>query len=105
MQKLSVREFGDFCAQLPQKRIIFDSVNQDWCAVENTMKIKHYFDNIKISFNPNTVFLCSSLGTTRFERVKYIVIDEPSLLGAVFTIVCGDSFTKDKDKSYTLIVA
>lgn len=105
MQKLSVREFRDFCVKLPQYHIIFDSVNQDWCTVGDTMKIKHDFDSVKISFNPNTIYLCSPFGTMRLERVKRVEMDEPSMLGAVFTIVCGDFSTNNNDKSYTIIVA
>lgn len=105
MQKLSIRQFSDFLAKLPQYRIIYDSVNQDWCTVGETMKIKHEFDNIKISFNPNTIYLCSYFGTMRFERVKHITMDEPSILGEVFTIVCGDFSSNDNNKSYTIIVA
>lgn len=105
MQKLSFREFKNYCDKLSHCRFIFDSVNQDWCTVGETMKIKHDFDNLKISFNPNTVHLCSSLGKLIFERVKYIEMCEQSMLGAVFNIVCGDSSTNTCDKSYTIIVA
>lgn len=105
MQKLSVREFKDFCGQQQNLRIILDSVNQNWATVRDTMKIKAVFDSVKISFNPNTVYLCSPLGTIRFDRVKYVEMDEPSLLGAVFSVVCGDISTTDNDKSYTIIVA
>lgn len=103
MQKLSVREFKDFCGKIPQHRFIFDSVNQDWCTVGETMKIKQNFDGVKINFNPNTICLCSSFGKLIFERVKYIRIEEPSMLGVVFTIVCGDFSTNANNKSYTII--
>lgn len=104
MQKLSIREFKNFCDKLSHCRFIFDSVNQGWCTVGETMKIKAVFDNLIISFNPNTVHLCSSLYELIFERVKHIEMCEPSMLGAVFNIVCGDSSTNKNDKSYTIIV-
>lgn len=105
MQKLSVSEFRDFCEKIPQRRFIFDSINQDWCAVTETMKIKQNFDGVKINFNPNTICLFSSVGRLIFERVKYIRMEEPSMLGIVFTIVCGDFSTNTNNKSYTIIAA
>lgn len=103
MRKLSVREFKDLCENLPQHGFNFDSINQDWYSASETMKLKQEFSSIKISFNPNTIYLCSSLGCLKFERVKYIRIEEPSLLGTIFTIVCGDLITNTSNKAYTLI--
>lgn len=105
MQKLSVCEFRDFCDKMPQNHFIFDSINQNWCTVGETMKIKENFDYIKISLNPNTIYLCSSFGKLTFERVKYIEIGEPSILGIVFTVVCGDFSTNLNNKSYTIIAS
>lgn len=101
MQKLSVREFKNLCDQKSNRKFIFDSVNQNWCKVGETMKIKLEFDNFVISFNPNTVRLRSPAGEVVFERVRYIEECEPSLLGDVFNIVCGFA----RAKSYTIIVA
>ncbi len=104
MQKLSVREFKEYCDDLSPHSFIFDSVNQDWCTTGETMKIKLVFDNLKISFNPNTIYLSSVSSKVLFERVKYVQVCEPSLLGAVFTIVCGDFSSNNRNKSYTIIV-
>lgn len=105
MQKLSILEFRDLCNNMPQCCYIYDSINQDWNTVGDTMKIKQNFDGIKINFNPNTICLISSFGRLIFERVKYIRIEEPSILGLVFTVVCGDFSTNDNNKSYTIIAA
>lgn len=105
MQKLSVLEFRNFCDKMSQCHFIFDSVNQDWFTVGETMKIKQNFDGVKISFNPNTICLYSSFGKLIFERVKYIEIGKPSMLGVVFTIVCGDFLTNNNNKLYTIIAA
>lgn len=105
MQRLSVLEFKSFCEEMSQHCFIFDSVNQDWSTIDETMKIKQNYDKVKISFNPNTIYLYSSFGKLIFERVKYIEIGEPSLLGIVFNIVCGDFLTNKNNKSYTIIVA
>ena len=105
MQKLSLREFKDFYNKQRNPHIIFDSVNQNWASTEDTMKIKAVFDTVKINFNPNTICLYSSiLDTIKFSRVKYVEMGEPSLLGLVFDVVCGDVLTTDNDKNYTIIL-
>lgn len=106
MQKLSLREFKDFYSNQSNPHIIFDSVNQNWTTTKDTMCIKAVFDNIKINFTPNTICLYSSnFNTIQFSRVKYIEMDEPSMLGFVFNIICGDKLTINDDKCYTLIIS
>lgn len=100
MQKLSVREFKEYCDKLVPHRFIFDTENQEWCNIGETLKIKLVFGSIIINFNPNTICLSSPLGKIIFERVKYIEMGDTSMIGAVFTIVCAGY----NDKSYTIVV-
>jgi len=97
MQNLSIREFKEYCDRLQPHSFIFDSENQSWNKVESTMQIKQRFDEIKISFNPNTIYLSSASGTVSFERVKRIMACEASLLGCVFNVICAD-------KPYTIVI-
>lgn len=103
MQKLSVWEFKEYCDNLSPRRYIFNSENQEWSRVEDTIRIKVEFGNMIISFNPNTIYLKSKNDFISLERVKYVKLSEKSLLGEVFTIVCGNSLNSLSDKSYTII--
>lgn len=105
MQKLSVREFENFFNSFPSAHVILDSVNQSWFTISETMQIKAEFDDVKISLNPNSMRLGSKTGSVILNRVKYIEIEEPSLLGSVFSVVCGDASNNNNNKSYTIIVA
>ena len=103
MRKITVREFKDYCDAVSPKCIIFSDENQDWNTVRDTLRIKLNFDNLKISFNPNIIHLLSYNGTVSLERVKYIKEYEPSLLGSVFGVVCGDLSNDDHDRTYTIV--
>lgn len=105
MQKISVCEFKKHLNTTPPHRVIFDSINQDFDETNETMRIKVEFDNIIINLNPNTIFLHSPLSALWFRKVQYIEIGEPSLLGAVYNVVCGDLSPDAGTKSYTIIVA
>lgn len=105
MQKLSVCEFRNHLNATPHHRIIFDSVNQDADDTDETMRIKLDFDSIIINLNPNTISLKSKHSSVWFYKVKYVESEEQSLLGAVYNVVCGDSYPEAATKSYRIVVA
>lgn len=101
---LSVREFKEVCDALSLKQFIFSTENQAWNKVEHTIKAELTFTVMVIAFNPNAIFLKNSTNYLCFDRVKSIKMsDEKSLLGAVFTIICGDSGNNSNDVTYTII--
>ena len=97
MKNLSVREFKEYCDKHKPHCFIYDTENQKWSKVEDTLQMKLVFDKIKISFNPNTIYLSSSSGTVSFERVKSVRDCETTILGGVFDVVCHD-------KPYTIVL-
>ncbi len=104
MQNLSVREFKNVCDTLSPSKFIFTSENQQWDKVNHTIKVSLSFKIMLIAFNPNTICFKNADNALCLERVKYIrVNDENSLIGAVFTIVCGDFSSSDSDVSYTIV--
>lgn len=102
MQNLSVREFKNVCDTLSPKQFIFLSENQDWSRVDHTIKVKLTFKIMMIAFNPNAICLQSSTDYLCLDRVKSIKMNE-SILGLVFTVICGDSGSNSNDVAYTII--
>ena len=104
MKKLSLSEFRDYCGALSYGKIIFSTDNQSWNSIDSTVSTKLEFNNMLITFNPNVIYLKDNKNSMRFKKVKSIKIhEEDSILGKVFTVVCGDLHTKLNDKEYTLI--
>lgn len=103
MNKLSVLDFKEYCDKMSFNKYVFSTDNQDWDSVEDTMRIEYEFNDIKINFNPNVIRLKSGNGYIKFERVKYIILNKKSLLGNVFTAVCGDLYNDDNNRMYKII--
>lgn len=104
MQNLSVREFKNMCDTLSPKQFIFLSENQPWNKVEHTIKVKLTFKIMLIAFNPNAICFKNSDDFICLDRVKRIKMsDEKSMLGTIFTIICGDLNNNFNDVSYTII--
>lgn len=104
MEKISLIDFKNYCSKIQVHKYIFDTDNQLWDKFESTIRSKVEFSTMRITFNPNTVFLRSGTDFIKFERVKYIIFNEKSLLGTVFTFVCGNKSDTIKDVFYTIIV-
>lgn len=104
LSNLSIRDFKEMCNGLSLQRFIFCSDNQSWSEVENTVKVKMTFSIMLIAFNPNTICFKNNDNFLCFDKVKNIELrNEESMLGTVFTIVCGDIDTSCNDTSYTMI--
>ena len=104
MKNLSVREFKKVCDALSPKQFIFYSENQSWDKVEHTIKVKLTFTIMLIAFNPNAICFKNKDDFFHMDGVKSIKMsDEKSILGAVFTIICGDLDNDSNDVAYTII--
>lgn len=104
MQNLSIQEFKKVCDALSPTQFIFSSENQSWHQVEHTIRAKLTFTIMMIAFNPNTICLKNHTDSLCLNRVKSIKInDEKSMLGTIFTVICGDSGSNSKDVAYTII--
>ena len=104
MKKLSLPEFRDYCGAHHFNRIIYSSVNQTQHSIDATTSANFVFNRMIMTFNPNIIHLKSGENSLSLNKVKAIRLsDEESLLGKVFTVICGDSISKNNDKEYTLI--
>jgi hypothetical protein len=95
MKNLSVREFKKYCDKHKPHCFIYDTENQKWSKVEDTLQMKHEFDEIKIaSIRIRYIYLC--FRTVSFERVKS-VRDARNDSWKFFDVVCHD-------KPYTIVL-
>ena len=101
---MSVGELKRYYEGRSVRRILFCTENQSWDKVEHTAKVKLTFTIMLIAFNPNAICLKNKDDFLRLDRVKSIKMsDEKSMLGAVFTIICGDLGNNSNDVAYTII--
>ena len=104
MKKLSLPEFKDYYCAHAFDKIIYSSVNQAWYSIDTTISANFVFNNMIMAFNPNIIYLKSGENSLSLNKVKVIRLhEEESLLGKVFTVVCGDSLCQNNNKEYTLI--
>lgn len=104
MVKLSVREFEKLCDVLSPREFVFFSENQSWNMMEHTLKVKLTFKIMLIAFNPNTICFKNHTDFLRLDRVKCVkMMSDTSMLGSIFTIICGDSNDNINDVAYTII--
>ena len=104
MVNLSVREFKEVCDTLSSKQFIFSSENQPWHKVGHTINVKLTFTIMLIALNPNAICFKNKDGCLCLDRVKRIILsDAKSILGSVFTVICGDCGSDTNDVAYTII--
>ena|GEM_PF-4597508 len=103
MQKLSIREFQDYCVTHKLKTYIFSIENQNWNKVGSTIGADIEFGGMIISFNPNAIRLKSQSGFLDFKGVRYIKLEEKSILGFVFTVICHNFSKEMSEDAYTII--
>ena len=102
MQIISISEFSQLCCSQSYTKFILSTDNQTWDKIDNTMRMGFEFSAISVSYNPSIIRLSLGGNYLSFERVKYIKIGEPSILGAVYTLVCGNA-SVESDDLYTII--
>ena len=104
MQKMSLVEFGRFCDARHITTFIYDSENQEKSGVINTLGIKAAFPRMRIGSSLGTMYLMSNNNYIEFKMVRYVVVDKPSSLGIVTTLVCGDRLGGSESDVYTLVL-
>lgn len=102
-KKLSIIEFEEYQTKTSSSCFVYDTVNQKH-DIHNTIRMRAYFDNIKVLKNPNMVCLTGNNGKNQiiFERIKYVYIEE-SVLGTVLSFVSGDTLNNKHDKTYVVV--
>jgi hypothetical protein len=104
MSNLSLREFKKMCDSLSFKQFIFSSDNQSWSKIEHTIKMDITFTVMMIAIAPDTICLKDKNSLICLDRVKRIITsDIKSVLGTVFSIVCGDLDSDLNDVTYTIV--
>lgn len=100
---MSVREFRDVCDKNDFREYIFLSENQIWDKVGSTIKTKLVFKIMLIAMNPNAICFRNEESYLCLERVKRVVVNGQSAIGAVFAVVCGNLSNSDNDITYTIV--
>lgn len=104
MKTLSLLKF-DECYNISSFRTIFyASVDQKNYSISDPEILKLQFRKMRITYNPNTIYLEADKNSMQLNRVKAIKIkDEKCLLGLIFVVICGDNFDTKRDSEYTFI--
>ena len=105
MKKMvTVKQLKEYCYTHKLTTIKFSTENQSWYRVSDPCKVNMCFSAISIYENPNLICLKSGTNTVCFDRVKSVEIDTDfTVLGTMFTLLCGDYGLERKDITYRLI--
>lgn len=104
IKSLSMTEFKNVCEQLSFNDYVFVSENQEWSKISHSAKVKLCFTNMITMLNPNTIWFKDSDSFLQLGMVKKInMTEEDTILGTIFTIICGNPKDKLNDISYTII--
>lgn len=103
MQILSLSEFKKYLSKAAIKSFIFSTENQS--LKDDIIDVRLTFKEVFIMFSPNIMFFKDGSNSLRVDRVKKIRLsEEPSVLGEVFTIICGNIGDEIHDKELTFII-
>lgn len=104
MKKLSLPEFRDFCNNGSFRKIIYATCNQQRNNTGTLSAFSLEFSKMQFTFNPDIIYLTDRKNSMRLNNVKGVKIhDEKSLLGTVFTVICGGSGSLLGIEEHTLI--
>lgn len=104
MKILLIDDFKGLCNTLLFHEFIICSENQQCANHESGISFDLGFTKIKIECNPNMICLSNSQNSfIIFNRVKYIIEREESVLGRVFDIVCKGFCDDTKEYKYKII--
>ncbi|MCM1222381.1 MAG: hypothetical protein NC548_48730 [Lachnospiraceae bacterium] len=105
-KRMTTGDLKKYCATIKPARIHFSTENQLWFKVSDPCKVDLSFPVMLIYENPNLILLKSDTSLVSLDRVKFIEVDtETTVLGTIFTVVCGSQSTSENDITYRLIVA
>lgn len=97
-KKLTLFGFAEKCSEQNIVTFVLASANQPTTKADGSFTAKLVFDQISVSYCPDTVvFLCSS-GYLKITRINYVIYDDS--VGHVFTFVCGDRRSNVRKNKY-----
>lgn len=73
--------------------ILFDTDNTPWEERDDTLYIRQTFSDVRVFLDPvlgSSVAMKGETGNVSLRKVRYVEQEEPSRLGEVFRVVCGD---------------
>ena len=104
MEKLTALELDEHCKGKNYTRFCLTSEDQKWNKVECPLKLRLQFNQIRVSHNPNRVYLKNGESQICLQRVKYILVDGEKIpVGDMLHIVCGSWNNSTNDTVYTVI--
>lgn len=102
MQKLSISQFQCLCKQKSYGEFIYSFENQT--AILSSFCPKFCFTDILISHCiDNSICFYSDNNYLQLTSVKHIIVEENSILGVVFTVVCVENSQLFPEINYTFI--
>ena len=85
--------------------ILLHSTDQCWESVENPIKLRLAFSSMRVTCNPNRIYLRQGDSSVCLQQVKYINLDAEKIpIGVVLDVVCGSVGHKQNDTHITLTV-
>ncbi len=101
---LTVHEFKKYCETHKPSSIYFLTENQDWYNTFQPCKLDLSFTGIRVSENPNMVYLHTGGDSMLIKRIRRAEIDtDRTLLGTLYTVFCGGGDERNRDITYRLI--
>ena len=103
MKILSIDDFKVLCNKLLFCEFIMCSENQ-LSSKDSGLLFDFGFTKMQIECNPNRIYLTNTQSSLLvFNRVKYVIEREESILGRVFDIVCKGFHDDTKEFKYRII--
>lgn len=104
MRRLTLKEFSESPSLSSVHKYILFSDNQKWRSIDDIIRFDIVFSDISIGFNPNTVsFKNGSDCVVSLQKIKFVTLDENSVIGTVFTFVCESQSESPNHNKYTFV--
>ena len=104
MEKLTAWEFEEHCKRRNYTRFCLTSEDQKWNKVECPLKLRLQFAKIRISHNPNRVYLKDGESQVCLQRIKHVLVDSEKIpVGDMLHIICGSWGDSKNDTVYTVM--
>ena len=104
MKTMSLVDYRDFCAENNTNTYIFVSQNQSARRFLEPIQYNLVFSEQRIDLPGVITLKDSSKNYIQFERVKYVVAVDHTVIGDVFKVVCERSNENCREKSFTIVV-
>ena len=104
MEKLTAWEFEEHCKRKNYTRFCLTSEGQKWNKVECPLKLRLQFNRIRVSHNPNRVYLKDGESQVCLQRIKHVLVDSEKIpVGDMLHIICGSWGDSKNDTVYTVM--